>query len=412
VSSSHAMRRLLATVLCAVLASVPIVGCGRKSATASSASLSSKRPSAVATSTSGSHPSSADGTASAPGVKLPRIAPANLLEPPSYTGFEQLPSFTYHHVSPRMKNDIAITPAKFESQLKILKRLGYHTITARQLVDHQTKGTPLPDKPVMLTFDDGWRNQYEYAWPLLKKYGFTATFFVNPRLISRQYLAYMKPYMVVALAKAGNDIESHTWRHLRLTRTNVEVVAEFQRRSIHELRQADAWITTTVGQAPVALCYPYGYYDLETIGLAQAAGYKAAFSVDEGVADARPWDAYQMKRFTIGSGETPASFRLRLLSGPLPVSDIRPAPGTRVVGSNTTVTVDVTDVPADMTGLRLTGGSTLRHRRVVQRAGRKYYEAVIQGGKIGFRALTLRAKGPDGRMYYASWGIEIGDKPL
>jgi peptidoglycan/xylan/chitin deacetylase (PgdA/CDA1 family) len=244
---------------------------------------------------------------------------------------------------------------------------------------------------------------------LLKKYGFTATFFVNPQPISANYKAYLSRGMVEELAKAGNDIESHTWRHLRLTRDRNQTAEQFQKRSISELTRANSWIAKVAGKKPVALCYPYGYYDLETIGLAQAAGMKAGFSVDEGVADARPWDAFQMKRFTITNVGTMTGFKRRLLSGPLPVTDIQPAPGAWVKGKETTVSVDVSAVPAELTDLHLSGGPSMRAMKIVQRDGKRYAEAQIKGGKTGFRAISMRATGPDGRMYYASWGIEMGD---
>ena len=417
--STRSSRRLLAVVLCLVLASIPLAGCGRKAAASqaptpassasASAGVSASQPGSITA--ANATPTVAETNTASPGaIQFPVIAPASLLEPPSYNGYEPLPSFTYHHVDPKLKNDIAIKPATFEAQLKILQSLGYHSVTARQVVDHQTKGTPLPDKPVMITFDDGWRNQYLNAWPLLKKYGFKATFFINPQPISARYRGYMTRDMVVTLAKAGNDIESHTWRHFRVTRKAAENAAAFQKRTASEFTRANSWIAKVVGQAPVALCYPYGYYDLESIGLAQAVGYKAGFSVDEGVADARQWDAFQMKRFTIENIDTAETFRQRLLSGLLPVTDIQPAPGSRSVGVDTTVSVNISAVPSTITGLRLAGGPKTRPMQVVQRGGQRYAEIFVHGGRVGFHAIGMKGTGPDGRMYFASWGIETGDK--
>jgi peptidoglycan/xylan/chitin deacetylase (PgdA/CDA1 family) len=401
-STSRYARTLCAVAILTAVVAVALSGCGRKAAEAE-ANHSKSLPHSI--SSSASAPSS-----STISTALPRIAATDTLEPVSYVGFEPLPCFTYHHVDPKITNDITIKPATFEAELKMLKSLGYHSITARQLVDHQTLGTPLPDKPVMLTFDDGWRNQYTHAWPLMKKYGFTGTFFINPQPISAHYKGYMTRDMISALAKAGNDIESHTWRHLRLTRTNTEQTASFQKRSRSQLTQANDWIRKVVGQQPVALCYPYGYYDLETIGLAQAVGYKVAFTVDEGVADARPWDAFAMKRFTISSAETTDSFRRRLLSGPLPVTNIQPPPGSRVIGVDTTVTVDITDVPSTISGIRLRSGPSMKAMHVVERNGRKYAEAVIHKSKRGFRPISMTGTGQDGRRYYSCWGLEMGDK--
>jgi hypothetical protein len=139
-------------------------------------------------------------------------------------------------------------------------------------------------------------------------------------------------------------------------------------------------------------------------------GFKLGFTVDEGVSDVRPWDAFGMKRFTITRGETLKSFRRRLLSGPLPVGDIQPPPGSRVVGIDSTVTVDVTDIPADITTVRLRSGPSMKKAKLVRRDGRTYMEARIRKARVGFRVVSMSGTGPDGRRYYACWDMEMGDK--
>ena len=401
--SSRIARRLSALAVVLALACVPLAGCGRKATDAQAANAS-------ATSSATSSPGAAKPAAKASIYDGPAvIAPASTLQPPDYAGFEPLPCFTYHHVSPKVKNGIAITPATFESQLKTLADLGFHTITARQLWEHQTKGTPLPSKPVMITFDDGWRNQFTYAAPLLKKYGMVATFFINPQPIANKYGGYLTSDMVLALSKDGNDIESHTWRHIKVIRERTDSADSFQRKNLSQLMLASDWIRKVVGQQPVALCYPFGYYDLEAIGMAQRAGYKLGFTTDEGIADARPWDAFQIKRFTITSAETAVSFKRRLLSGALQVRNITPAPASRLVGTTTTVTVDITEVPAGITGLRLSSGPSLHKTQFVERNGHKYAEATFSKARVGFREITMLGVDATGRKYYASWGIVLGD---
>lgn len=341
---------------------------------------------------------------------LPAIAPSSTLQPPSYEGFEPLPIFTYHHVNTKVNSDITIKPSVFEAQLKLLSDLGYHTITARELVDYHQKGTPLPDKPVMITFDDGWRTQYSRAWPLLNKYGFKATFFINPQPVGRGYKAYMNRDMVEELAKAGNDIESHTWKHTRLTRKRDQSAEEYQRETLSALTNANDWIRHVVGQQPVAIAYPYGIYDLETVGFVSAAGYKIGFTVDESVADARKWDRYQLKRFTISSRETMVSFKRRLLSGPLEVRNITPAPGSRVVGSNVDVVVDISDVPSSTTDIKLRSGPSMKKAQIIERNGRRYAVGQLRRCKTGFRVVSMTAVDAQGRKYYASWSLVMGDK--
>ena len=155
----------------------------------------------------------------------------------------------------------------------MLKDGGYHAITARQLADYHSKGTPLPDKPVMITFDDGWKNQYEYAAPLLKKYGFVATYFINPQPIGRGS-AYMTKDMLVA---ADQGRQRHRVAHVDARAADPDAQGRPARVPAQHRKQmtlANTWIEQVVGEKPVALCYPYGFYDTEAISRAKAAGYR------------------------------------------------------------------------------------------------------------------------------------------
>jgi peptidoglycan/xylan/chitin deacetylase (PgdA/CDA1 family) len=384
--------RLIPTMLLAVLL---VTGCSAKrepTTTSVPPAPSPKAGSASATKTPAPKPGVV------PTNTLVPMISADSLQPPSFAGYEPLACFTYHHVDPKLKNSIAITPATFEAQLKVLKDEGYQTITSRRL----------PDKPVMITFDDGWKNQFQYAAPLLKKYGFVATFFVNPQLIGRGS-AYMTREMLVALEADGNDIESHTWTHAALIRRSSESQLEFQKRIMRQMTLADAWIAKVVGRKPVALCYPFGYYDLEAVSRAKAAGYTLAFTTDEGIADARPWDAMIMKRFTINREDSLTGFQTRLHSGVVAARHIEPAPGTRVRGITTTVTVDITDVPASVKGLKISSGASMKATAIVNRGGRRYAVARLNKARVGFRQITLRGIGDAGRRYYYSWSLVLGD---
>ena len=338
---------------------------------------------------------------------VPQV-PADSFQPPSFDGYERLPAFTYHHVDPKLDNEISITPAAFEAQLKLLKEQGFHTITARQLADHHKDGTPLPEKPVMLTFDDGWKNQYVHAAPLLKKYGFVATFFVNPQPIGRGS-AYMTRDMVTSLEDAGHDIQSHTWSHKAMTRRDSDDHLAFQKRNMKQLTLADEWIEQVVGREPVAVAYPFGYYDTESVSRARAAGYVLGFTTDEGVADARPSAAMIIKRFTISRELSLASFASRLNSGVLETRHIEPDPGTRVRGITTTVTVDITDVSASVKDLKLTSGPSMRSTSIVKRGGRRYIVGRINKAKVGSRQVIVSGVDESGRRYYYSWSLVMGD---
>ncbi len=95
---------------------------------------------------------------------------------PVFAGEISLPVIMYHHISekPELLGTYVVSPQEFENDIKYLCENGYKSISAAQLADYVKKGTALPEKPVMITFDDGFESFYTYAVPILKKYNFCA----------------------------------------------------------------------------------------------------------------------------------------------------------------------------------------------------------------------------------------------
>ena len=99
-------------------------------------------------------------------------------------GRKQVPILCYHQIrdwkatDSKVSKDYIIPPAAFKSHMKLLAAQGYHTILPDQLYDYLTKGTALPSKPIMLTFDDTDKDQFDIARPEMKKYGFKGVFFI------------------------------------------------------------------------------------------------------------------------------------------------------------------------------------------------------------------------------------------
>ena len=393
-------------LMCACLVGVALLcGCAKSQSVTASGTAGSSAASDVVGGSRASSGSAAEATAA------PSDAAAvttDSLQPPSYAGYEPLVSFTYHHVDPKLTYDIAITPATFEAQLKALKAAGFESVTVRDLLKHQTDGTPLPAKPLMLTFDDGWRNQFQYAAPLLDKYGFKGVFFINPQTIGT-YPGYMTRDMIVSLDQRGHDIENHTWQHIRLTRTRDVSESAFQVRTKRQLTLADKWIKAVTGKKPVALCYPFGYYDTEAIAFARANGYKFGFTVDEGVADARPWDAMAMKRFTMDRSYSLATFMSLVNAAPLQVRDIQPGPASRVPGLATTIRMNVSEVPASVKDIKIFGGPSVKATTITESGGQRFAEAPLVKSAIGLKPITVKGRDSSGRKYFASWVLTMGD---
>ena len=90
-----------------------------------------------------------------------------------------IPVLMYHKVGPDVDNDAVISEELFRKQMKFLKDEGYHPLTMEQLYEYVTKGTAVPEKPVVLNFDDGYADTYSIVYPIMKEYGFPATMFIN-----------------------------------------------------------------------------------------------------------------------------------------------------------------------------------------------------------------------------------------
>src|ERR1700744_2594340 len=130
---------------------------------------------------------------------------------------KQVPVLCYHQIrdwrptDSKVSKDYIIPPAAFKAHLKMLADSGYHTILPDQLYDYLTKGTPLPSKPIMLTFDDTDLDQFTVARPEMKKYGFKGVFFIMTVSIGRKH--YMNSQQIKQLSDEGNVIACHTWNH-------------------------------------------------------------------------------------------------------------------------------------------------------------------------------------------------------
>lgn len=213
----------------------------------------------------------------------PYIAREPLLPPPDGVVREaQVPILMYHYISelPSDANDIrrglSIPPAQFEAHLRYLKSNGYHTISLHQLLLHLTRGEPLPEKPIILTFDDGYRDNYDRAFPLLQKYGFSATFFLITNFIDEGRPAYLTWEQVKKLAQAGNEIGAHSRDHPDLRGRDTDFL-------VWQVLGSKEAIQNGAGITPRFFSYPSGKYDENTIAILASAHYWGAVTVKQGV---------------------------------------------------------------------------------------------------------------------------------
>ena len=170
-----------------------------------------------------------------------------------------------------------VRPAQFRDQLAALTDWGYTSVTLADWLAYVGGRKSLPSRPVMLTFDDGYRSVLDNAWPLLRAQEFHAlTFLVTEQLggtnawdTRERPAPLLSAEDVLALRRAGMDFGSHTRTHRPLTRLSAAAVDE-------ELSGSRRDLAALLGEPPLALAYPFNNQNRVVRGAAQRAGYSAA----------------------------------------------------------------------------------------------------------------------------------------
>lgn len=186
----------------------------------------------------------------------------------------KVPILTYHSVRPYypgitdLVKEYTVPPDIFDDQLRYLRDNGFTAITPADLVDHFVSGKALPAKPFMITLDDGWKNQFRYAFPILKKYNDPAVFYIYKNTIDKK--VFLTWNDVKTLAAANMIIGDHTESHPELPK--VTVLADLQR----EIIGSKKWIESRLGKTIDTFAYPFGAYNDQDISVVKQAGYTSA----------------------------------------------------------------------------------------------------------------------------------------
>ena len=170
--------------------------------------------------------------------------------------------------------------------MQYLKDADYVVIGLDFLASALEQNISLPPKSVVLTFDDGWRSQYSYAFPVLKKYGFTATFFIYTDAIDHNY--FLTWDQVRFMNSEGMTIGGHTKSHPYLP--DVHDPAQLR----EEIIGGKRIIEDQIHQKIDLFAYPFGHYRDEIIAIVKEAGYTAARSAYKGINHTKD-DLYKLK---------------------------------------------------------------------------------------------------------------------
>jgi peptidoglycan/xylan/chitin deacetylase (PgdA/CDA1 family) len=188
---------------------------------------------------------------------------------------KEVPVLCYHQISneigsgSKLAKDVIVPVSVFRAQIKMLADSGYHTILPDQLYNYLTTGAALPDKPVMLTYDDTDDGQFKVAAPEMKKYGFKGVFFIMT--CSLNHPKYMSREQVKQLSDEGNSVQSHTWNHDKVPLYKTE------EDWVEQVDKAKKQIEDITGKPASYFAYPYGLWSKEAIPELKKRGVKAAF---------------------------------------------------------------------------------------------------------------------------------------
>lgn len=243
----------------------------------------------------------------------PPIPPPPVVDEVSYP--VNVPVIIYHHLAPPNLNipynDEIITPTQFENQIKLLKDMGFISVTVSELSELMQKGKMPEEKVFAITFDDGYESNYIYAFPILKKYNMKATINVvvktlqeestrefNPEVLTHLSWEQMREMIDSGLIEFG----THTYnQHIYEVTDNKKTAPaltnrvflykeqrfesdeEWKKRIFDDLLLAKAKIEHKLGYKPKVIAYPYGDYNQAVVEVAKEVGYEIGLTTNSGL---------------------------------------------------------------------------------------------------------------------------------
>lgn len=206
----------------------------------------------------------------------------------------QVPILMYHHIqdpppgADQLETDLTVSAGHFEEQLAHLEKLGCNTVTLEQIHAFFTEKRPLPAKPVCLTFDDGYLDNYTVAFPALKRHGMVGTFFITTAVVGDGH--HVTWENLRDMHAEGMEIGSHTVHHFELPGLSDWKLRE-------ELVDSRTKLNAEVGGVAF-LCYPSGRKSEKVIAEARKAGYSGAVTTEHGTVE-RMGEGFLMPRLRV-----------------------------------------------------------------------------------------------------------------
>lgn len=250
----------------------------------------------------------------------------------------KLPILMYHHVVPDVKSldgneDSTVFLSSLEDQVRILAELGYVTVSFDEVIDFVEGGGTLPDKPVCIVFDDGYRSFYDHAFGLFQQYGVKSTVCIIGSLVGADLYkdsgAPIIPHFDWNEAEIMNvsgivEFASHTYNfharaefeddsdyHVYAVKNAGETDADFSKLFCTDMEKMECLMNENLGYPPYVFAYPHGKYDELSESLLEKYGYKVTLSTDQGTNRIVRGDRkclFLMKRYNINCSTDKETF--------------------------------------------------------------------------------------------------------
>jgi len=202
-----------------------------------------------------------------------------------------IPVLYYHSVSESADNEVTITPEMLRTELKYIRDQGYVTLTLSQFKDYILNNSPIPSKSILITFDDGYMDNYDNAFPILKDLNMVATIFCIASNLDGTY--YLSKEAIREMSNYGIDIESHTVTHPKLNEMTYN-------KQLIELTESKKTLESITGKKIDSIAYPFGNFNNDSIKAAKDAGYTLGFTTKRGLSD-RDDNPLELDRIYISS---------------------------------------------------------------------------------------------------------------
>ncbi len=217
-----------------------------------------------------------------------------------------VPVMVYHHVNNADPNrQDTVSPERFEWHMAYLKKHHFNVLPLSALVQIIKQGNPLPRKSAVITFDDGSEDNFQYAFPVLKKYGFPAAIFVITDIINTE--GYLSTAQMKEMLAHGIEIGSHTRRHAYLPGFLGKILVE-------EIKGSKDTLEQELGVTITSFAYPSGGFTEEVKKLVQTSGYESACTTNRGY-DRFNRDVFELKRIRFSDQDNRTDYLWMKLSG-------------------------------------------------------------------------------------------------